>query len=60
MRVLDESKLPGLHTDVQHDAKKVLSALNGSRRNRNTEQIARIDASIRAMRDSIATQVAPP
>jgi mono/diheme cytochrome c family protein len=59
MRVLDESKLPGLHTDVQHDAKQAYSALNPSGRNRNIKQLARIKASIRAMRDSIATQVAP-
>jgi len=58
-RVLAESKLPGLHTDVQLGATQALSALNGSRFNRNAEQIARIKTSIRAMRDSIAMQILP-
>jgi len=59
-RVLAESKLPVLHADIQHEAVQALSALNGSRFNRNVEQIGRINASIRAMRDSIATQAGPP
>jgi hypothetical protein len=59
VRVLDESKLSGLYNDVQNGAKAARNALNSSKRNRNTKQITRITASIRAMRDSIATQVAP-
>jgi hypothetical protein len=59
MRVLGESKLSRLYTNVQNEAKAARNALNSSKRNRNTKQIVRIKASIRAMRDSIATQVVP-
>ncbi|MGR8980710.1 MAG: hypothetical protein ACU84H_11570 [Gammaproteobacteria bacterium] len=59
IRVLDESKLRGLHTDVQIGAKLAHGTLNESLFNRSTLLLAPIKAFIRAMRDSIATQAAP-
>jgi hypothetical protein len=58
-RVLSESKLPGLHRDVQLRAGLIGIRLVAAQFTRNVGQFQRINASVREARDSIAVQTSP-